>query len=308
MSRRKKGDPVHGWINLDKPYDMGSTQALGKIRWLLNAQKAGHAGTLDPLATGMLPIALGEATKLIPYIQDADKTYSFTVKWGEQRSTDDLEGEVILASDKRPTQKQIEEILPQFIGKIEQTPPKFSAIKINGQRAYDLARDGEEIELKSRIVHILNLKIDTHNRDETHFICECGKGTYIRSIARDMGQLLGCYGYIKTLRREAVGHFTAENAISLDFLNEIEHKSQTLLPLEAPLDDIPALALKEQEVANIRNGQTLTLTSKPDFDRIKKLGLEKSENVVVLAFYKNQLVALTEIKGPSVKPIRVFNI
>ena len=196
MGRRKKGDKIDGWVNFDKPLGMTSTQAVGKVRRAYNAQKVGHAGTLDPLATGVLPIALGEATKTIPYTQDALKTYEFTVRWGEQRSTDDAEGEVIATSEIRPTPDAIESALPAFTGEITQTPPRFSAIKIDGQRAYDLARDGQEFEIKSRTVFIESLSLLSHDTDTASFTMTCGKGTYVRSLARDLALELGTVGYI----------------------------------------------------------------------------------------------------------------
>ena len=187
MARRKKGIPIHGWINVNKPVGVTSTQVVGKVRRALNAQKVGHGGTLDPLASGVLPIALGEATKTVNFIQDAMKTYHFTVTWGEQRSTDDAEGDVLDSSDKRPSQEDIESILSSFIGDIEQTPPQFSAVKVDGERAYDIARDGDHADIKSRQVYIESLGILNHEGDKTEFQCFCGKGTYVRSLARDMG-------------------------------------------------------------------------------------------------------------------------
>ncbi|MDB2682624.1 tRNA pseudouridine(55) synthase TruB [Alphaproteobacteria bacterium] len=309
MSRRKKGDPVHGWINLDKPIGLTSTQAVGKVRRFLNAQKVGHAGTLDPLATGVLPIALGEATKTIPYIQDAFKTYEFTVSWGEQRDTDDSEGEIVATSDSRPTQEAIEDALPCYIGEIEQTPPRFSAIKINGQRAYDLARDGEEFEIKSRIVFVESLELLKVGADSADFVMTCGKGTYVRSLGRDLALKLGTYGYISALRRSGVGSFTTQSAISLDKLEEmgnIAARNQALLPLEVALDDIPALPLKGDEAARLKNGQVLKFTSRPDFDRLEKAGLTgKTE---ALASVGNDPVALVEVEGIEIKPVRVFNL
>ncbi len=321
--RNKKGDKVNGWVNLDKPIGMTSTQAVGKIRRIMNAQKVGHAGTLDPLATGILPIALGEATKTIPYIQDANKTYEFTVTWGEQRSTDDSEGDVIASSDVRPTLKDIEAALPAFIGEIEQIPPKFSAIKIDGQRAYDLARDGAEIEMKSRQVYIESLEIchpehiaegyqdnqqdSSHTLGMTSFKLSCGKGTYVRSLARDLGLKLGTYGYVSSLRRTVVGCFATENAISLAKLEEMDHipaREAALLPLQAVLDDIPALEVKANEVAQLKNGNVLSLISRSDFQRIEDLG-DTDETLVI---HQGKAIALAHIDGPNIKPVRVFNI
>ncbi len=308
--RRKKGDLISGWINLDKPYGMTSTQAIGKVRRILNAQKIGHAGTLDPLATGILPIALGEATKTIQYIQDDLKTYRFSVTWGEQRSTDDMEGDVIGKTDKRPEPQAIKNILNSYIGEIEQVPPRFSAIKINGERAYDIARDGEEPDLKSRIVYIEDLKLLDARESEADFEMICGKGTYVRSLARDMGIALGSLGYVSYLRRTKVGNFVENNSISLDKLEELDYvsaRSEYLLPLQDMLDDIPALILKEEETAKIRNGQSLQFISKPDYQRLVDIGLENSAGLA-LAMCNDLPVAIIEQDKALIKPVRVFNL
>lgn len=341
MSRRKKGNKIDGWINLDKPVGMGSTQALAKVRWLLNAQKAGHAGTLDPLASGILPIALGEATKTIPFAQDHLKTYEFTITWGENRSTEDAEGEITARSDTRPTQTKIESALPAFIGEIQQIPPRFSAIKVEGERAYDLAREGEDFDLNARNVYVESLCItqpphlsSPHGGEgyeelaqraypklgegdfetSTAFQMTCGKGTYVRAICRDLAQKLGACGYISSLRRTAVGHFTQDNAISLDKLAEMMDspaalpggKADFLLPLETVLDDIPALAMKADETAKLRSGQILSFVSKPDYDRLITTGLEGKNTA--LAVFQSRPVALVEIEGHKIKPVRVFNL
>ncbi len=309
--RRKKGDPISGWINLDKPYDMTSTQAIGKVRRILNAQKIGHAGTLDPLATGVLPIALGEATKTISFVQDDLKTYSFTITWGEQRDTDDAEGEIIATSDHRPSKDDIQAILDQFTGEIEQTPPRFSAIKIKGERAYDIARDGDTPELKPRIVYIETLELKDARKNEADFEMLCGKGTYVRSLARDMGELLGTKGYISALRREQVGCFTAENAISLDILEKMDYlaaRSEALLPLETVLDDIPALELTQEETAKIRNGQSLDFVTRANFERLSNLGLGKKECQTALVLFQKVPVALVNQVRAEINPVRVFNL
>jgi tRNA pseudouridine55 synthase len=311
MARKRKGDKIDGWINLDKPLGLTSTQAMAKVRWLMKAQKAGHAGTLDPLATGILPIALGEATKTISYIQDGLKTYSFTVQWGEQRDTDDLEGKVIEISDARPVKEQIESILPRYIGKIRQTPPKFSAIKIDGARAYDLARDGEEVELKEREVYIESLELLAVRPHDADFRMVCGKGTYVRALARDMGREMGCLGYITALKREQVGPFTLESAISLDKLAGLDDIARlneaVLLPLETALDDIPALALREDEAARLRNGQVIAFISRPDFERLNQAGLDGTLQPA-LALCNSKPVALVEAEGPQIRPVRILNI
>ena len=312
MARRKKGNPISGWINLHKPVGMTSNQALGKVKWLLKPQKAGHAGTLDPLASGVLPIALGEATKTVPYIQDSMKTYRFTVTWGEQRSTDDAEGDAIATSDARPERAAIEALLPHFIGDVEQTPPQFSAIKINGERAYDLARDGETVEIASRLVYIETLEIIDHSSDATTFECYCGKGTYVRSIARDLGQKLGCFGYISMLERTAVGGMTLDNAISLDFLENLgdnaPNESDYLMPLTTALDDIPVLALKDEEAARLKNGNALLFVSRPDQERLAHIGLDgNNQGEIALATYDGKALAMLTLDGPEVKPVRIFN-
>ena len=223
--RRKTGQPIHGWVILDKSDGMTSTHAVNQVRRVFNARKAGHAGTLDPLASGILPIALGEATKTIPYIMDSVKHYEFTVVWGAETETDDRETQPVRTSDKRPTLEQIENCLPKFTGIISQTPPAYSAIKVDGARAYDLAREGHEVELKSREVEVHHLSVADYDKEQTRFVAHCSKGTYIRSLARDMGREIGCLGYIGQLRRTKVGPFDTNNAISLDFLTELVHSS-----------------------------------------------------------------------------------
>ena len=313
--KRHKGNPVNGWVNLDKPVGLTSTQALGKVRRYLNAGKAGHAGTLDPLATGILPIALGEATKTIPYVQDAIKSYRFTVKWGAQSNTDDSEGEIIATSDARPSAEEITALLPNYIGEITQTPPQFSAIKIDGQRAYDLARKGQDVKIKSRTVYIESLTLDEHKTDESIFTVICGKGTYVRSLARDFGADLGCLGHIIALRRLSVGAFEENDAISLDKLEQMYDSAATvdgaqaldtaevLLPLNIALDDILAIHLSNNEVATLRNGQILSFISKGDFHRVEGMNGE-----IALALHDDTPVGIVRIEGPSVKTVRLFNL
>lgn len=327
MARKKKGIPIHGWINLHKPVGVTSTQVVGKIRRALNAQKVGHGGTLDPLASGVLPIALGEATKTVNFIQDAMKVYNFTVTWGEQRSTDDAEGEIIRSSDDRPTLDAIEKILSQFIGDIEQTPPQFSAIKIEGERAYDIARDGEHVEIKSREVYIESFQIISEEADrtaparlrqnETPFRVTCGKGTYIRSLARDMGEILGCYGYISHLERAKVGVLELEDAISLDIFEQMidnpdqeKDLNRIVLPLQTVLDDIPVLALKDQEAIRVKNGNNIALLSKPDLARLEAIGIDwKADDITTaLVTYDDTALAMVDVDGAKIQPIRVFNI
>lgn len=311
MGRSKKGQIVNGWINLDKPEGLGSTQAVGKVRRLFDAQKVGHGGTLDPLATGILPIALGEATKTIPYCQDHIKVYSFAACWGEQRNTDDAEGEVIATSPVRPTEEQIQAILPRFTGEIEQVPPKFSAIKIDGERAYDLARDGEDIELAARTVYIEHIEIIEFNSETPRFRVVCGKGTYIRSLVRDMALALGTVGYIRDLRREAVGPLTQKTAISLEKLQELADSArleEALLPVETVLADIPALALSTQEAARLKNGQALTFIARPDIERLEKAGIDWKAGDTALAVLQGTPVALVDVEGPNIHPVRVLNL
>lgn len=311
MSRKRKGDIVNGWIVLDKPMGLSSTQAMAKVRRLTNAQKAGHAGTLDPLATGILPIALGEATKTVPYAQDGIKTYEFTITFGEERDTCDSEGDVTVTSDIRPTPEQIEAVLPQFIGDITQIPPVFSAIKIDGKRAYDLARAGEEIEMEPRQVYIEKLSFMGMQGDLAGFEVVCGKGTYVRSLARDIARELGTCGYISRLKRTAVGPFSMDHAISLDFLEKVDSNTileDILLPLSFVLDDILALELKQDEVARIRNGNVLAFIARPDFERLKKAGFAGNDDQEALLTVNGNPIALAWVSGPNVKPFRVFNL
>jgi tRNA pseudouridine55 synthase len=311
MSRTKKGQKLDGWINIDKPAGMTSTQVVSRVKWALKPQKIGHAGTLDPLATGILPLALGEATKTIPFAQDRLKTYTFGLLFGESRDTEDAEGQVTGTSDVRPSLDDILAILPRFKGIIMQTPPRYSAIKIDGQRAYDLARDGEDFEIKSREAYIESLDIDKYSKDRADFTCVCGKGTYIRSLGRDIALALGTLGYIVDLRRTAVGPFTTENAISLDLFDNIVDSAtleNVLLPLETTLDDIPALALSNEEAAKISGGQFLNFISRPDFERLQQIGIDPSEETHALAVYDGNPVAIVTITGPAIRPVRVINL
>jgi tRNA pseudouridine55 synthase len=258
---------IHGWVALDKPHGMTSTHAVSKVRWLFEAEKAGHGGTLDPLATGLLPIALGEATKTVSWAMDGEKMYRFGVGWGAERTTDDLEGQITAESARRPARIEIESILNRFIGSVIQKPPAFSALKIDGERAYDLARSGETVDLAPRPVRIDALKlIACPGTDEALFEVTCGKGTYVRALARDMGRALECLGYVTSLRRIKVGAFAEARMISLERLEELRHKAPgltaetgALLPLETALDGIPALALNDEQARRLRLGQTVLL-------------------------------------------------
>ena len=263
MSTPKPRSSVHGWLILDKPLGLTSTQALGKTRRLLGGKKAGHGGTLDPLATGILPLAFGEATKLIPYVMDGDKEYEFTVRWGECRATDDAEGVVTATSDVRPTEAQIRAALPAFVGVISQKPPAFSAIKVQGERAYDLARAGEVVDLAARDVTIYSLELlEMPDADSASFRASCGKGMYVRSLARDLAERLGTRGYVSALRRTKVGPFTLKNAVSIEKLEALgtENAASTaLLPLKAALWHIPTLVLTPNEAHTLRSGQTVLI-------------------------------------------------
>jgi tRNA pseudouridine55 synthase len=303
---RRKGIPVNGWLVLDKPTGITSTHVLNKIKRIFNAEKAGHAGTLDPLATGVLPIAFGEATKTIPYVVDSAQEYRFTVRWGVETATDDAEGETVKSSDLRPSREAIEAELPKFRGEVMQTPPRFSAIKIDGERAYDLARDGEVFEIAARAVKIMRLEIvDMSSADTTIFEAECGKGTYVRAIARDLGRLLACGGHVSELRRLRVGPFRDTNAISLETLNELSNSAdarealeRVLLPVETALDGIPALAVGGQDVGQLKRGKSVIVRGR---DAPIHQGL-------VYVTSRGKLVALGEVEGGEFRPLRVFNL
>ena len=259
MPRRKKGRPIDGWLVIDKPSGMGSTNVVSKARWALQAQKAGHAGTLDPLATGVLAIAFGEATKTVQYAMDGRKTYRFTIRWGEARDTDDAEGAVTAACDHRPSPEDIETALPDFRGEIMQRPPAYSAIKVAGARAYDLARDGAPPELAPRPILVESLSLaDVPDADHAVLEMTCGKGGYVRSVARDLGERLGCLGHIVQLRRIHAGPFDEKHAISIEKLEAMRNTDASdlpLLPVATGLDDIPALAVDDGTAARIRQGQ-----------------------------------------------------
>jgi tRNA pseudouridine55 synthase len=311
--RKKKGRPVSGWVVLDKPIGMGSTEAVSKIKWLFRAEKAGHAGTLDPLASGMLPIALGDATKTVPYVQDGAKVYRFTVAWGEERSTDDLEGGVTKRSDERPSENAIRAIMPNYTGVIVQTPPQFSAIKIAGERAYDLARDGEAVEIPAREVEIGRFDLIEHGRDATIFEIECGKGTYVRSLARDMGRDLGCFGHIATLRRTEVDPFTADDLISVDALIAASPRQDgksddegpsldfsavdaLLLNTSAALEHLPQIALTDDAATRIRLGNSVIV-------RGRDAPVDADDACATL---RGRLVAIGAVEAGMFNPKRVF--
>lgn len=303
---KRQRTPVHGWVILDKPYGMSSTQAVGKVRWLFNAEKAGHGGTLDPLASGLLPIALGEATKTVSYAMDGRKIYRFTARWGEERTTDDLEGAVTVTSDRRPTRSEIEAILSRFTGEIMQAPPAFSAIKVDGERAYDLARAGEAVELAERPILIEALRlVEMPDPDHATFEVTCGKGTYIRSLARDMGRALGTAAHVSMLRRVAVAPFTEAHMISLENLAELGHKAPggdankgVLLPIETVLDGIPALAIDEEQARRLKLGQAVLL---------RGANAPIAEDSV-LVMSGGKPLGIGTISQGSLKPKRLFNL
>ncbi len=260
MPGRRKGNKVDGWVVIDKPLGVTSTQVVGKARWAFNARKAGHAGTLDPLGSGVLPIALGEATKVIPVVQEGLKTYRFTIRLGEATTTDDGEGEVIARSDARPSDAELEAAIEPYVGEIEQIPPQFSAVKVEGERAYDLAREGVELDLAPRPLWVESLRLVARpDPDHAELELVCGKGGYVRAIARDLGRDLGCHAHVSQLRRTKTGPFTFAHAISFEMLDEIRHRggSEHLLPVATGLDDIPALAVPAAAAARIRNGQAV---------------------------------------------------
>jgi tRNA pseudouridine55 synthase len=312
MGRRgkKKGRPVSGWIVLDKPVGMGSTEAVSKVKWLFNADKAGHAGTLDPLASGMLPIALGEATKTVPYVMDGTKIYRFTVTWGEERNTDDLEGVATQNSENRPSRDAVSGILSDYVGNISQIPPTFSAIKIGGERAYDLARGGEVIEIPAREVEIDRLDIINHDDNSTEFEVECGKGTYVRSLARDMGRQLGCYGHISTLRRLAVDPFTDEDFVTVEELEAARPKISEddvvrpdfsaidgyVVETAAALDCLPQVPLTDEAAQRVRLGN-------PVIVRGRDAPIDAEE---ACATVRGKLVAIGAVEAGQFKPKRVF--
>jgi tRNA pseudouridine55 synthase len=306
MARRRKGLPIHGWLALDKPQGLTSTQAVTRVRYLYGAAKAGHAGTLDPLATGVLPIALGEATKTVPFAVEGSKQYRFTVRFGASTDTDDALGQVVATSDRRPTRAEIEAALPSFVGEISQVPPRFSALKVGGARAYALARDDQEFELAPRqaLVASLNL-IDMPDPDHCVIEAECGKGTYVRALARDLGLALQTLAHVSELRRTRVGAFTEESAISLAKLEELGHSAagrdallSVLRPVETALDDIPALAVSGQDAARLKRGQPVLIRGR-DAPILKG---------PVYATSRGMLVAVGEVSQGELRPTRVFNL
>jgi tRNA pseudouridine55 synthase len=309
---RKGADKVDGWLVLDKPVGIGSTTALGKVRRALNAAKAGHAGTLDPLASGVLVIALGEATKLVGAVMDTGKVYRFTVRWGEATETDDAEGAVIAISPGRPSRGEIEAALPRFTGLVSQVPPAYSAIKLQGKPAYARRRAGEAVEMVARQVRIDRFELlGQPDPDHAIFRVECGKGTYIRSLARDLAMALGTVGHVVELRRLAVGRFTAEAAIPLEKLESVGHSPAALAYLravETALDDIPALAVTAEDSLRLRQGQSVAIPRTADTPVDRDAAAPFATGQVVAATALGRLVALTRVDGDRLRPLRVLNL
>ena len=292
---------------IDKPLGMSSTAVVGCVRRLTGAAKVGHGGTLDPLATGVLPIALGEATKTISFVMDGAKTYRWQVRWGEARSTDDGEGEIIATNGHRPTVAQIEAALPRFLGEIEQVPPIYSAVKVAGKRAYDLARADQPVALTAQVVRIDRFLLIEATPDAAVFEVGCGKGAYIRALARDLALAVGTLGYVSQLRRTSCGPFREQEAISLDKLEEFGHSAASaklVLPVETALDDIPALALTEDEARRLQNGQPLSIVRLAAFRPHPSI----SAGATVRAMAEGRLVALARIEDGEIRPIRVLNL
>ena len=301
MSGKQKKSPkrdISGWLILNKPYDFGSTQAVGKVRWLLSAKKAGHAGTLDPLATGILPIAIGEATKTVPFVQDGTKIYRFNLVWGIATNTDDVEGETIATSDIRPTKAQVEAALTQFRGEITQVPPAFSAIKINGERAYDLARAGEDVTVPPRQVYIDRFELLTHGTDASTFEVECAKGTYIRAMARDLALALGTRGHVGALHRAQVGQFNDDDGVDLDTFEQatLEQRDAMLLPVAKGLSCLCEITLDARQTATLRHGNPVLLVGAN-----APIAIEEA-----WASHKGAAVAIGYVEQGQFKPTRVI--
>lgn len=308
MGRKRRGRPLHGWLVIDKDAGMTSAAVVGKARRITGAAKVGHSGTLDPLATGVLPLAFGEATKTVSYVMDGAKAYRFTVAWGEARDTDDAEGAVTETSPVRPSVDAIQAVLATFVGEIDQVPPAYSAIKVDGRRAYDLARSDQSVELAPRPVRIDSLVlVETPDVDHAVFEAWCGKGAYMRSLARDLGRALGTLGHITALRRLAAGPFTEADAISLDKLEALGHSAppeRVLLPVETALADIPALALTVAEARRLHHGQPIAALPVASRSPLK----EVAQGVVFCAMAEGKPVALACIEGGEIRPVRVLNV
>ena len=316
MGRRKKGVDVHGWLVLDKPEDFTSTDAVSVVRRLYNANKAGHAGTLDPLASGILPIALGEATKTVPWLMEAEKSYSFTIRWGVSTDSQDREGKIVAESDVRPSAEAVAEALKGFLGEIDQVPPQFSAVKVDGERAYDLAREGQTVELKARQVVLHEARLaETPDADHSVIEVRCGKGFYIRALVRDLAAKLGAEGHVARLRRTAVGAFTEASAVGLDELKALVHKAaafEALRPVETALADIPAVAVNGEDAFKLRQGRPIVLLPhviedlKQRFRPRTIAGVDASRAAVAL--FGGSAVALGDVRAGKFSPTRVFHL
>jgi tRNA pseudouridine55 synthase len=310
MARRKKGQPVHGWLVVDKPAGKTSSQIVGIVKRMLDAQKAGHGGTLDPLATGVLPIAFGEATKTVSYVMDGTKRYRFTLAWGEARDTDDSEGALTATSDVRPSEADIRAVLPDFTGMIDQVPPDYSAVKIDGSRAYDLARSGETVVMPSRPVRIDRIElVDLPNADHAVFEVACGKGAYMRGLARDIALVLGTFGHIVALRRLAAGPFDESQAISLESLESLVHSAPPfayLKAVESALDDIPALLLNASQADHLRHGRPVRVKGPEGRPFVDVSCFD--EGGVVCAMADGRPVALARLVQGEIRPVRVLNV
>jgi tRNA pseudouridine55 synthase len=295
-------------VALDKPFELGSTPAVSRVRRLFGAQKAGHAGTLDPLATGILPVALGEATKTVPFLMDADKAYRFTLAWGVSTDTLDAEGAEMARSDVRPTPEQVAAALPAFVGEIDQVPPAFSAIKVGGERSYDLARAGEAVELKPRRVTIHSARVSgAPDPDHVEIEIECGKGTYVRSLARDLAAALGAEGHVSALRRTRVGGFDEARAVTLAQLEALVYEGrglEALLPVSTALDGIPAHAVSDEDAFRLRQGRDIVLLPR-QVETLKDLLSEDSRTVS--AVRGEEVVAICEMRAGRLNPVRVLH-
>nr|WP_070960476.1 tRNA pseudouridine(55) synthase TruB [Hyphomonas sp. Mor2] len=310
--RKRKGDPVHGWLAVDKPVDVSSTRVVSILKRLYNAQKAGHGGTLDPLADGILPIAFGEATKTAQWAMDCDKEYVFTIEWGSSTASQDKEGEVIASSDVRPTRAQIEATLPEFIGDIQQVPPKYSAIKVDGERAYDLARDGETFEIPSREVTVYEAElVNVADQDHATFRVVSGKGFYIRALARDLAAALGAEGHVSQLRRTRVGALDASNSVSLAELESLAEDKETLLghllPLETVLDDVPLIEIDAGDAAALKQGREIVLL--PHLvEQWRADAAQFESDRLALTQTDGKAIALGEVRAGRFQPKKVFQL
>jgi tRNA pseudouridine55 synthase len=310
MARKRRGNPVHGWLVIDKPRGITSARAVARARAIMQAAKAGHAGTLDPLATGVLPIALGEATKTVSWVMDGSKSYRFTVCWGEARDTEDAEGTVTETSDIRPSPAAISAVLAEFTGDIQQTPPVYSAIKVDGRRSYDLARANMPVALEPRPVTIDRLElIETPDSDHAIFEMHCGKGAYVRSLARDIAVRLGTVGHVQAIRRLSSGPFAEKDAISLDKLETLRHiapQQDYLLPVETALDDIPALAMTGTQADYLKHGRSVRVRGAGGLRFVEIDDLD--EGAMVCAMLDGKPVALARLRGDEIQPVRVLNL